>query len=243
MNLLDQLLEDLVTANRILSFENIVDAFGHLSVRHPDRPDRFLLSRARPPELVEREDIMEFTLEGVPSQDNAEKPYLERFIHGAVFEARPDLQCVIHSHSRNVIPFSITSEKLRPVLHSCATIGNEVPVWDSQTTFGDTDLLISSMAMARDFARVLGAGTCALMRGHGSTVAGRSIKEAVYTAIYLDVNAELQSKAAHFGSIKFLSPGEIKAINARLGGGKAGEGFSRAWDYWRRRALEIGRSS
>jgi ribulose-5-phosphate 4-epimerase/fuculose-1-phosphate aldolase len=235
---IEELIQDLVTANRILSFEGIVDAFGHVSARHPARPDRFLLSRARSPELVEPKDILEFTLEGEPIERTPEKMYLERFIHGALYEAKSEVQCVIHSHSRNVIPFGIAAEKLRPVLHSCAIIGEEVPVWDSQTSFGDTDLLISNMKMARDLAAVVGGGNCALMRGHGSTVTGRSIKEAVYTAIYLDVNADLQAKAMHLGGVKFLSPGEINAIKRRLGEGKFGEGYNRAWDYWRRRATE-----
>jgi HCOMODA/2-hydroxy-3-carboxy-muconic semialdehyde decarboxylase len=179
---------------------------------------------------------MEFTLEGAPCNADGRKPYLERFIHGALYEARQDVQCVVHNHSRSVIPFGIAGEKLRPVMHSCATIGNEVPVWDAQDAFGDTDLLISDMAMGRDFARVLGNGTCALMRGHGCTVTGKSIREAVYTAIYLELNADLQWKASHFGKLKFLSLGEIEKIISRLGQAKPGEGYDRSWEYWRRRA-------
>jgi HCOMODA/2-hydroxy-3-carboxy-muconic semialdehyde decarboxylase len=186
--------------------------------------------------LVESSDVLEFTLEGAPINPSGPKPYLERFIHGAVYEARPDIQCVVHNHSRSVIPFSITGEKLRPVVHSCATMGHEVPVWDAQDTFGDTNLLIFDMPMARDLARVLGTGTCALMRGHGCTVAGKSIREAVYTAVYLEVNAELQWKASHFGKVKFLSPGEIEKINSRLGHAKPGEGYDRSWEYWSFRA-------
>jgi ribulose-5-phosphate 4-epimerase/fuculose-1-phosphate aldolase len=230
------LIEDLVTANRILANENVVDAFGHVSVRHPEDAGRYLMSRAKSPELVEADDIMEFTLEGAPINATGRKPYLERFIHGALYEARPEIQSVVHNHSRSVIPFGITGEKLRPVVHSCATIGHDVPVWDAQDTFGDTDLLISDMPMGRDFARVLGNGACALMRGHGCTVAGKSIREAVYTAVYLEVNAEMQWKASRFGKLKFLSPGEIEKINSRLGQGKPGEGYDRSWEYWRRRA-------
>ena len=233
---LDALIEDLVAANRILATENVVDAFGHVSVRHPEDAGRYLMSRAKSPELVDSDDIMEFTLESAPVDARGRKPYLERFIHGALYEARPDIQSVVHNHSRSVIPFGITGEKLRPVMHSCATIGHEVPVWDAQDTFGDTDLLISDMSMGRDFARVVGDGTCALMRGHGCTVAGRSIREAVYTAVYLEVNADLQWKASRFGKLKFLSPGEIEKINSRLGQGKPGEGYDRSWEYWCRRA-------
>lgn len=233
---LSTLIQELVAANRILASEGIVDAFGHVSVRHPKYPGRYLMSRGRSPELVEAADILEFALDGVPVKPRAPKPYLERFIHGALYEARPDIQAVVHNHSRNVIPFSVTEEKLRPLVHSSATIGHEVPVWDAQDKFGDTDLLVSDMAMGRDLARIVGKGTCALMRGHGCTIAGKSLKEVVYTAIYLEVNAELQVKTSCFGKAKFLSPGEIEAINSRLYQGKPGDGFDRAWEYWRRRA-------
>jgi ribulose-5-phosphate 4-epimerase/fuculose-1-phosphate aldolase len=233
---LDALIEDLVAANRILATEGVVDAFGHVSVRHPEDAGRYLMSRAKSPGLVDSDDIMDFTLEGEPVNARERKPHLERFIHGALYEVRPDIQAVVHNHSRSVIPFGITGEKLRPVMHSCATIGHEVPVWDAQDTFGDTDLLISDMSMGRDFARVVGDGTCALMRGHGCTVAGRSIREAVYTAVYLEVNADLQWKASRFGKLTFLSRGEIVKINSRLGQGKPGEGYDRSWEYWCRRA-------
>jgi HCOMODA/2-hydroxy-3-carboxy-muconic semialdehyde decarboxylase len=235
-SLLKALTRELVAANRILASEGIVDAFGHVSVRHPKNPGRYLMSRARSPELVEAADILEFALDGVPVKPRAPKPYLERFIHGALYEARADIQAVVHTHSRSVIPFSVSEEKLRPLVHSSATIGHEVPVWDAQDKFGDTDLLVTNMGMGRDLARAIGGGTCALMRGHGCTVAGKSLREAVYTAIYLEVNAELQAKASRFGNVKYLTPGEIAAINVRLYQGKPGEGFNRAWEYWSRRA-------
>src|SRR5579871_6208649 len=236
MSKLDSLIEDLVVANRILTSQGIVDAFGHVSARHPDDNGRFFLSRAKSPELVERDDIMEFTLDGAPTDFAEGKPYLERFIHAALYQARPDVQCVVHSHSHGPIPFGLTGEKLRPVVHSCVTLGAEVPVWDAQTSFGDTDLLVSNLPMGEDLARTVGAGNCVLMRGHGATVVGKSIREAVYTAIYLEVNAELQLRASRLGNIKFLTAGEIEKANARLGQGKPGEGFNRSWEYWSRRA-------
>jgi ribulose-5-phosphate 4-epimerase/fuculose-1-phosphate aldolase len=232
----EALIKQLVAANRILAAEGVVDAFGHVSVRHPKDANRFLLSRSKSPELVGRDDIMEFRLDGEPVDASGRKPYLERFIHGALYETRPDVRSVVHNHSRSVIPFGITGEKLKPVVHSCATIGPEVPVWDSRDKFGDTDLLVSDMSMGRDLARILGDGTCALMRGHGCTVAGRSIREAVYTAIYLDVNADLQLRASRFSRLIFLSAGEIEKINSRLVQARPGEGFDRAWQYWCRRA-------
>ena len=233
---LDTLIEDLVAANRILAAEGIVDAFGHVSARHPDHPGRFLLSRARSPELVESGDIMEFTLDGAATDLVLGKPYLERFIHAALYQTRSDIQSVVHSHSRGPIPFGLTGAKLRPVVHSSATIGSEVPVWDAQTSFGDTDLLVTNISMGLDLARTIGAGNCALMRGHGSTVVGKSIREAVYTAVYLEVNADLQWKASSLGKTKFLSPGEIENVNSRLSQARPGEGFNRSWEYWCRRA-------
>jgi ribulose-5-phosphate 4-epimerase/fuculose-1-phosphate aldolase len=236
MSSLDSLIEDLVAANRILATEGIVDAFGHVSARHPDDARRFLLSRARSPELVEPADIMEFTLDGDPADSRGGKPYLERFIHAALYQIRPDIQSVVHSHSHGPIPFGLTGEKLRPVVHSSATLGGEVPVWDAQAKFGDTDLLVSNISMGLDLARAVGAGNCVLMRGHGSTVVGKSIREAVYTAVYLEVNAELQWRASHLGKAIFLSPGEIERINLRLSQAKPGEGFNRSWEYWCRHA-------
>lgn len=235
---LDELIGDLAAANRILANEGVVDAFGHISVRHPGNPNLFLLSRARSPELIEREDIMTFAFDGTPQNGDTRKPYLERFIHGAIFEARPEVQSVVHSHSRSVIPFGILGESIRPVMHSCGTIGHNVPIWDAQDSFGDTNLLISDMPMGRDFANILAGGNAALMRGHGSTVIGHSIQEAVYTAYYLEVNANLQLQASRLSNkpMKYLTDGEIDLIIGRIRDGKPGEGFRRAWDYWCRRA-------
>ena len=228
-------IDELVIANRIVAAEKVCDAFGHVSVRHPHDPGKFLLSRGRAPELIEATDIMAFTLEGATASGSG-KPYLERFIHGAIYEARPDVQAVVHSHSYSVVPFSVIGERLRPIMHVCATIGADVPVWDPQTKFGDTDMLIGDMEQGRDLARALGSRTSVLMRGHGSTVAGRSLREAVYAAVMLEVNAQLQLKAQAMGAVKFLSEGEIEKIRERQNKGRPGEGFDRAWQYWLRHA-------
>lgn len=233
---LKDLIEDIVAANRILAAENVVDAFGHISARHPENPDHYLIARALPPEAITTEDIMELTLGGEVVNSDTRKPYLERFIHGAIYEARPEVKSVVHSHSHSVIPYSVTDEKLRPIVHSCATIGSHVPVWDAQTAFGDTNMLISSMPMGRDFAKVLGPNNAALMRGHGCTVIGRSVREAVYTAVYLEVNAKLQLQASRFPPVKYLTEGEIRIICERLANAKPNEGYDRAWEYWCRHA-------
>src|SRR4249919_1374377 len=149
---LDDLLEELVTGNRILAREGVVDSFGHISVRHPDNPQHYLLSRSRAPDCIEKGDIMEFMLDGTPVDAQGRAPYLERFIHGALYEARPDVHSVVHNHSPSVIPFGITSKKLKPLMHMTANIGHDVPVWDSHDKFGDTALLVDSMEMGRDLA-------------------------------------------------------------------------------------------
>ena len=229
---IDALIDELVTANRILAREGVVDSFGHISVRHPERADCYLLSCARAPDCIEAGDIMEFALDGTPVEPRARKPYLERFIHGAVYEARPEVLSVVHNHSPSVIPFGVTATRLKPLLHLCASIGHEVPVWDSQTRFGDTSLLVENMAMGRDLAASLGARRTALMRGHGAVVAGRSIREAVFISVYLEVNSRLQMQAMAMGEIKFLSAGEVDTIIARTGPYT----LNRAWENWCRRA-------
>jgi ribulose-5-phosphate 4-epimerase/fuculose-1-phosphate aldolase len=237
MSGLDETIADLVAANRILAAQGVVDGFGHVSVRHPENPKRYLLSRARPPECIEATDIMEFTLEGEVLDARGRRPYNERFIHGALYEARPELNAVVHSHSPSVIPFGVVGEPLRPVLHMAATIGASVPIWEPRKAFGDTDMLVSDMAQGRDLARAVGQGAGALMRGHGSVVAGKFLREAVYIAVYLEVNAHLQMDALRFGKpIIFLSSGEIEKILARQAKGKASEGFDRAWEGWCNRA-------
>jgi len=224
--------DELVTANRILAREGVVDAFGHVSIRHPSHPDRFCLSRARAPECIEADDIMQFGLDGTAIDPGGRKPYAERFIHAAIYEARPEVRAVVHNHSPAVIPFGITATPLRPVMHMCASMGTEVPVWDSRTHFGDTNLLVTAMPMARDLAAALGPRAVALMRGHGCVVAGASLREVVFNAIYLQLNAELQLRAAGLGAITFLSDGEVAAVLKT----RSSFTFERAWEYWCQRA-------
>jgi ribulose-5-phosphate 4-epimerase/fuculose-1-phosphate aldolase len=229
---LDVLIEELVTANRILAREGIVDSFGHVSMRHPTRTDRYLLSRARAPERIEAGDIMEFTLEGEAVEARSRKPYLERFIHGALYEARPEVMCVVHNHSPSTIPFGITGTKLKPLMHVCGSIGHKVPLWDSHDKFGDTGLLVESMAMGRDLAKRLGKDRCGLMRGHGAVVVGETIRETIWIAIYLELNAKLQMQAMAMGKIKFLTSGEVAKVIERHGPFS----FNRAWENWCSRA-------
>ena len=231
-------LRDLAIANRILAREGVVDAFGHVSLRHPGRPDRFFLARSRSPELVTPEDLMEFALDGTPVDARGRTPYSERFIHGAIYEKRPDVHSVIHNHSHEIIPYGITPVKLRPVLHVGGAIGEEVPVWDIRRKFGDTNMLVVNMDQGRDLAATLGRNRVALMRGHGCAVAGTTLREAVFTAVYLQVNAKLQTEAmALSDDVQYLSPGELVLTKEML---SQQIGLDRAWEYWTRRASLAG---
>jgi HCOMODA/2-hydroxy-3-carboxy-muconic semialdehyde decarboxylase len=234
MSELDDAVNDLVIANRILACENVLDAFGHVSIRHPHDPNKYLLSRARSPELVEHEDILEFSLDGEIAGGKSGRPYLERFIHGAIYEANPDVMAVVHSHADDVLPFSISSVPLRPVIHTASECGHHIPVWDIREKFGDTTLLVTNREQGRDLARALGKSRVALMRGHGFAAAGRSLNEVLKTSVYLPRNAKVLSTAMQLGGdIVGLSEGEI-AKRTALGPGGADQ--TRMVEYWARRA-------
>ena len=227
-------LRKIIVANQILAAEGVVDAFGHVSVRHPQNPDRYLLARSRSPELVTMDGIMEFTLQGDIVGDDDRKPYAERHIHGGIYERRPDVQSVVHNHAQAIIPFSITKTPLRPVMHVSGVIGKHVPVWDIEDKFGGTSLLVTKMDQARDLAETMGPARVVPMRGHGCAIAGGGIKEAVLTAIYTQVNAKLQLQAMPLGDVKYLSAEEIELTPETLIGPLAMEG---AWEYFARRAM------
>src|SRR6202020_1805397 len=234
MSQLDDLLRDLVVANRILSHEDVVDAYGHISVRHPNNPRRFFMSRSVAPELVERHDLIEFDMEGEPVKDKRQ-PYLERFIHAAIFATRPDVTAVVHAHAEDTLPFDLINTPLQPVIYSGSFIGGKVPVWDIRKKFGDTNLLVTNMAQGRDLAKSLKDGNVALMRGHGFASAARSIIEVVRLSVYLPRNARVQMNALRMGGKPMpLSKGEIAA---RAAGYKPQSPETwRAWEYWANRA-------
>lgn len=233
---LDTLLNDLVIANRILAHEEVVDAYGHVSVRHPEKPDRFFLARSLAPELVTREDIIEFTLDGKPVKEEKRALYLERFIHGGILEVRPDVMAVVHAHAEDILPFGIVSATpLRPVIHSGSFLGTHVPVWDIADKFGDTNLLVANVEQGRDLAKCLGTWNTVLMRGHGFASAARSLIEVVRMAVFLPRNARALLKAVQLGGqIKYLSQGEIEARNR--GYGPYTPETWRAWEYWANKA-------
>jgi HCOMODA/2-hydroxy-3-carboxy-muconic semialdehyde decarboxylase len=236
MSDLQRAIIDLVIANRILANEGVVDAYGHVSMRHPTNPEHFILSRSRSPELVEEGDILEFTLDGKVVGDDRRPPYLERFIHGGIYESRPEILAVVHSHAEETLPYGITNVPLKPVTHVGGLVGPTVPVWDISEKFGDeTNLLVVNTDQGRDLAKRLGKEKVALMRGHGFAAAGMTIQEAVRIAIYLPVNARVLTTAMmlNANAIKPLSAGEVE--RRRLYDPKASESW-RAWEYWAGRA-------
>jgi HCOMODA/2-hydroxy-3-carboxy-muconic semialdehyde decarboxylase len=236
MSNLDTIIKDLVIANRILAKEDVVDAYGHVSIRNPDNPKSFFISRSLAPELIEKDDIVELGLDGEPLKNEKRSLYLERFIHAAIYEARPDINSVVHAHAEDTLPFGIAAAtKLKPVIHSGSFIGPSVPVWDIADKFGATNVLVTNMAQGRDLAKCLGKNSVALMRGHGFASAARSLIEVVRLSVYLPRNARALMRAKMLGGkIKYLSKGEIDARN---------KGYSpystetwRAWEYWANKA-------
>jgi ribulose-5-phosphate 4-epimerase/fuculose-1-phosphate aldolase len=234
---IDDVRGDLVLANRILAREGILDAFGHVSVRDPRNPERFLMAWARAPELVEDADLLEFGLDGELRQQTDRVPYLERYIHAAVYERRPDVMAVGHNHTTSILPFGISKTvKLRPVIHTGAVLGGEVPVWDIADEFGDrTDMLVINMAQGRSLAKTLGKGRIALMRGHGSVVAGVSIPAVVSGCINMDKNARVQMQAIQLGEYIPLAPGEIERPAVAPGESPLPD---RAWEAFVRRVTD-----
>lgn len=228
---LEQSINDLVIANRILAHENVVDAYGHISLRHPNRSDRFLLSRSRSPEQVEPTDIMEFTLDGQVVGDDSRPPYLERFIHAGIYEKRPDIISVAHSHAESVLPFAITEKPLIPVIHSAAEIGLKIPVWDIAEKFGATNLLVTNNLHGRDLAARLGKDSVVLMRGHGFAAGGQSLLQTLRMSVALPKNAKVYVEALRLGPVKALSPGEITNSLAVMGTAET-PATLRAWEYW-----------
>lgn len=236
MTILADTIEKLVTANRILAREEVVDGFGHVSVRHPGDPERFLLSRSRSPELVETSDILEYTLDGACIDDKGGmRPYAERFIHGAIYKVRPDVMSVVHHHAYPVVTFSASKVPIRPLMHTTAVIGHEIPLWDIRDRFGpDTNMLVTNMDQGGDLAKKLGNNRMVMMRGHGATAAGATIEDSVISSIYLQIAARQQMEALQLGGeITYLSKGEI---DGQIAPDVINIAFPRIWEYFSRRA-------
>ncbi|MDB5750038.1 MAG: HCOMODA/2-hydroxy-3-carboxy-muconic semialdehyde decarboxylase [Ramlibacter sp.] len=224
------LLQQLVDANHILFHQGVLDAFGHVSVRSETRPDRFLLARNMAPALVAPDDIIEFELDGAPVDAGDRRVYLERFIHGSIYRARPDVMAVVHSHSPSVVPFSVSRRNtLRPVCHMSGFLGSGAGLFEIRDVAGPaTDLLITDDRLGRALADSLGERNAVLMRGHGSTVVAPSLKLAVYRAVYAEINAKLQTQAIALGDPVYLTEEEAGAAERSVEGQ-----VERPWALWR----------
>ncbi|NLQ18711.1 class II aldolase/adducin family protein [Marinomonas sp. M1K-6] len=237
--ILESVINDLVTANLILFNEGVLDAFGHVSVRNPHNRDHFFLARNMAPGLVTKEDILEFNLEGETVNNDPRKVYLERYIHSEIYRKRDDVEAIVHSHSHSVVPFSVVkSASLKPMCHMSGFMGTSVPIFEIRDVAGDeTNMLITSQELGSSLTQSLGENTLVLMRGHGSTVVAPSLKQAVYRAIYVEVNAQLQIEASRLGPVEFLSEGEAHATQITNEGQ-----VDRPWNLWKTRAIKAQKS-
>ena len=228
---IDDLRRRLAVANRILAREGVVDAFGHVSIRHPAAPDRYLLSRSMAPALVQPDDIMEFTLDSVPCGGDRRPAFLERFIHGEIYRARSDVGAVVHSHSPTVIPFGLVKTPMRAMFHNAAFIAEGVPIFDIAQKFGATDMLVGTIDKGVALAGAMGRAPVVMMRAHGAVAVGPDLQTAVFRAVYTEVNARIQHQTlALGGEIAALTPEEgalADAVNMKAAG--------RAWELWTKR--------
>ncbi len=219
----------LARANRIIANEGLLDAFGHVTIRHPTNPGCYLMSRSRAPELIQPEDIHEFTLDSQILKPIKERLYGERVIHGEIYKARPEVNAVCHHHAPSILPFCISGMVLEPVYHLGATMGPAVPFWDSRDEFGSTNLIVAKPEEGASLARALGANWIVLMRRHGATVAGRTLDELTFRTIYIARNAALQIQAHSLGHVSSLTSEETELAGTyNLQPGPV----ARAWEYW-----------
>jgi ribulose-5-phosphate 4-epimerase/fuculose-1-phosphate aldolase len=225
------LIEDIAIGSRILADLGVVDGFGHVSARHPTNPNYFLMSRSLAPALVSAEDIMEFDLDGNAVDARGRSVFLERFIHAAIYKARPDVMAVVHTHSPGVIPFTVSQVPLRPMFHNAAFLAAGAPVWEIRKDFGETDMLVGDSSRGKSLAGTLGDKSVVLMRGHGDVTVGPTVRMAVFRAYYTDVNARLQAQAITLGGeVNYLTPAEgakADAVNTVV--------LARIWNLWKLR--------
>ncbi len=227
----EQLIADLAAASRILANQGVVDGFGHVSMRHPHNPNRYLMSRSKAPALVTPEDIIEYDLESVPVNANGRGSFLERFIHSEIYKARPDVCSVVHSHSPSVVPFGLVRIKMQAMFHNAAFLAKEPAVFDISEKFGATDMLVGDTDKGQALAQVMGPKDVVMMRAHGSVACGPTLQTAVFRAVYTEVNARIQHMAQALAQglpLQALSEEEgalADAVNQNAG--------MRAWDLWR----------
>ncbi len=225
------LLADLAAAGRILVTQGVMDGFGHVSLRHPQAPNRYFMARSIAPALVTPADIIEYDLDSNPCNANGRGSFLERFIHGEIFKARPDIMSVVHSHSPSVIPFGLVNVPIQAMFHNAAFLAAGVPVFDIREKFGATDMLIGNGAKGVALAQVMGKKDIAMMRAHGSVACGPTLQTAVFRAVYTEVNARVQHWTnALGGGAPVAALDSEEGLLADVVNQTAG---MRAWDLWR----------
>ena len=226
-----ELLRDLAAASRILVAQGVVDGFGHVSMRHPQAPERYLMARSIAPALVTPDDIIEYDLDSNPCNANGRNSFLERFIHGEIYKARPDVISVVHSHSPSVIPFGLVGVPMRAMFHNAAFIAAGVPVFDIREKFGATDMLVSNGGKGVALAEVMGTKDIVLMRAHGSVACGPTLQSAVFRAVYTEVNARIQHWTLALGGGAPMAT--LDDEEGRLADAVNRTAGMRAWDLWR----------
>jgi len=235
-DVLAETLYELIVSTRILCNENVLDAFGHVSVRHPHDPQRYFISRHRAPELAEVSDLVELTLDSAPVRPTEFRLYSEKVIHGEIYKARPDVHAVVHHHAHAVLPYAISGQEIVPVFHLGAVMG-KVQFWDQRDEFGDTNMLVVKPEEGASLARALGPHWTVLMRRHGATVAGTNLRELTFRTVFTCDNARLQSQAMAHGRVDALSAGEAKLTSSHQ---LRPPSTNRAWDYWVRQVEKAG---
>lgn len=229
---------ELALANRMVANEGVLDAFGHVSMRHPDNPNRYFLSRSLAPQLVAPADFIEYDLGSQPIREPSVTQYSERVIHGEIYKARPDVMSVCHHHAPAFMPLLATGTDYVPVFHLGAVGGIKPPFWDQHDEFGDTNMLVVKPAEGASLARALGPHRMVLMKRHGVTVVGASVRDCVFRTIYAARNAEYQVQALTVGGgVASLTPGETE-MAGRIG--TQTTGLTRAWEYWAMRVVKAG---
>ena len=229
------LIEDLVISYRTLAEEGVIDAYGHVSVRSEKNPNRYLMARQLAPELVTEDDILEFDLDSNPVDPKGRKFYNERYIHGEIFRARPEVMAVVHNHAPAVVPFSCTSRSpLKPIYHMSAFIGLGVPNWDIRDAQKGSDMLVRTPYLGQSLAKKLGKHPAVLMRGHGSTCVGENLQRAVGRSVYLEQNARMQFQAMMLAGPK----GKVVYMDAKeCAANTSWQNYDRSWNLWRTRWL------
>jgi len=231
-----EFMADLAAASRILAERGVVDAFGHISHRHPDAPDRYFMSTSMAPALVTPDDIIEYNLDSDPCNANGRGSFLERFIHGEIYKARPDINSIVHSHSPSVIPFGLVDEKMRAMFHNAAFLAAGVPVFDISAKFGATNMLVCDGPKGIAFAESLGDKDIALMRAHGSVACGPTLQMAVFRAVYTEVNSRVQHWTVALSGGRPIAA--LDEEEGRLADEPNQGACMRAWDLWRRQVRE-----